>query len=244
MPRVVHSAITLAAGENQSVDEYDRSLYGHVFGMQGCLGDTILPEEEVDHILWGEPESEEEEEVVEENEEKEAEREVDQSELVTPAEGLATPSGFSSVPTGFELRKKRIESEMENNETPELYTVLPENRADGIGQAMMGSAHVDNIGAATTAQKSSGDVELSLDPSDLERLDSNSMAARYGHCENDRAIWLRKISVTWLLNTQLNERARGSDSNNRQTEIRHRSTRNSNFTRKIKRSAGRWYRFR
>ena len=92
--------------------------------MQGCLGDPILPEEEVDHTLWGEPESEEEEES------EEAEREVDQSGWVTPAEDLATPSGFSSVPDGFELRKKRIESEMENNETPELYTVLPENRAD------------------------------------------------------------------------------------------------------------------
>ena len=87
-----------------------------------------------------------------------------------------------------------------SNETPQLYTVLPEKRADRMGQAMMGSAHVYDIGATTTTQKSkflfpiscptcialivivitgSGGVELSLDPSELERLDSDSMAARY-----------------------------------------------------------------
>ena len=92
---------------------------------------------------------------------------------------MATPSGFSSVPTGLELRKKKIESEMENNETTQLYTVLPEKRADRIRQAMMASAHVYDIGAPTAAQKSSGGVDLSLDPYELERLDSDSMAARY-----------------------------------------------------------------
>jgi splicing factor 3B subunit 2 len=83
---------------------------------------TILLDEEVDRTLWGELESEEEEEEVEESEEEEGEDEegaIDQSGLVTPAEGLATPSGFSSVPAGLEtpdmieLRKKKIEAEME-----------------------------------------------------------------------------------------------------------------------------------
>lgn len=60
---------------------------------------------------------------MEESEEEEGEEqeggEIDQSGLVTPAEGLATPSGFTSVPAGLEtpdmieLRKKKIESEME-----------------------------------------------------------------------------------------------------------------------------------
>lgn len=76
----------------------------------------------MDHTLWGELESEEEEEEVEESEEEEGEGEesaIDPSGLVTPAEGLATPSGFSSVPAGLEtpdmieLRKKKIEAEME-----------------------------------------------------------------------------------------------------------------------------------
>jgi len=182
------------------VDEFGRPLYGDVFGMQGCSGDPILPEEEVDHTLWGELESEGEEEEVEEREEEEAEQEGtdDQSGLVTPAEGLATPSGFSSVPAGletpamFQMRKNQIESEMKNNETTQLYTVLPEERADRIRQAMMGSAHVYDIGAATAAQKSSGGVELSLDPSELERLDSDSMAARYEQTLREQQINLAK----------------------------------------------------
>ncbi|XP_046441214.1 splicing factor 3B subunit 2-like [Daphnia pulex] len=170
------------------VDEFGRPLYGDVFGLTGIAGDTILLDEEVDRTLWGELESEEEEEEVEESEEEEGEDEegaIDQSGLVTPAEGLATPSGFSSVPAGLEtpdmieLRKKKIEAEMESNETPQLYTVLPEKRTDRIGQAMMGSTHVYDIASATTTQKSSGGVELSLDPSELEGLDSESMAARY-----------------------------------------------------------------
>lgn len=76
-------------------------------------------EEEVDKSMWGELESESEESEEEESEEEEEGGEVEESGLVTPAEGLATPSGISSVPAGLEtpdiieLRKKKIESEME-----------------------------------------------------------------------------------------------------------------------------------
>lgn len=94
-----------------------------------------------------------------------------------------------------------------SNETPQLYTILPEKRTERVGQAMMGSTHVYDLPPATTTQKSnififkkeicivissyhliinnkfflsgSGGVELSLDPSELEGLDSESMAARY-----------------------------------------------------------------
>lgn len=43
----------------------------------------------------------------------------DETGLVTPVEGLVTPSGLTSVPAGMEtpenieLRKKKIEAEME-----------------------------------------------------------------------------------------------------------------------------------
>lgn len=91
----------------------------------------------MDKSLWGELESESEEESEEEEEEEGTETEVaDESGkswlfscysvkkmffagLVTPAEGLVTPSGITSIPAGMEtpeaieLRKKRIESEME-----------------------------------------------------------------------------------------------------------------------------------
>merc|ERR1712071_130279 len=158
------------------VDEFGRPLYGDVFGLVGNPGDPILLDEEVDRSLWGELESEEEEEEIEESEEEEGEDqegEIDQSGLITPAEGLATPSGFSSVPAGLEtpdmieLRKTKIEAEMENNDTPQLYTVLPEKRTGRVGQAMMASTHVYDVAAASGSQKSSGGVELSLDPSEL-----------------------------------------------------------------------------
>ena len=48
----------------------------------------------------------------------------------------------------IELRKKTIEESMEGSETPSLYTVLPEKKV-GVGAAMMGSAHVYDIGAVS-----------------------------------------------------------------------------------------------
>lgn len=71
--------------------------------------------------MWGELESESEESSSEEEEEGEdLGNAIDESGLVTPAEGLVTPSGLTSgVPPGMEtpdtieLRKKKIENEME-----------------------------------------------------------------------------------------------------------------------------------
>lgn len=74
----------------------------------------------VDRTLWGELESESEEESEEEEEEDDKDKQgPDESGLVTPAEGLVTPSGLTSIPAGMEtpeaieLRKKKIENEME-----------------------------------------------------------------------------------------------------------------------------------
>ena len=41
-----------------------------------------------------------------------------------------------------------------SNDTPQLYTVLPEKRTDRVGQAMMGSTHVYDVAAASSSQKS------------------------------------------------------------------------------------------
>ena len=74
--------------------------------------------------------------------------------LCSSFSGLITPSGLTSVPTGLEtpemieLRKKTIEESMEGTETPSLYTVLPEKKV-GVGAAMMGSAHIYDIGAVS-----------------------------------------------------------------------------------------------
>lgn len=79
-----------------------------------------VEEGDIDRNIWGELESESEESSEEEEEEGEdLGAGVDESGLVTPAEGMVTPSGLTSVPAGMEtpdtieLRKKKIESEME-----------------------------------------------------------------------------------------------------------------------------------
>ena len=79
-----------------------------------------VDEGDIDRNVWGELESESEESSEEEEEEGEdLANAPDESGLVTPAEGLVTPSGLTSVPAGMEtpdtieLRKKKIENEME-----------------------------------------------------------------------------------------------------------------------------------
>ncbi len=47
----------------------------------------------------------------------------------------------------IELRKRRIEADMEGGETPSLpYTLIPERRNERIGASMMGSTHTYDIG--------------------------------------------------------------------------------------------------
>lgn len=136
----------------------------------------------------------------------------DTTGLITPgAEGLITPSGITSIPAGLEtpdtieLRKKKIENEMEGGDTPALYTILHEKRTEGLGTSMMGSTHVyDMTGAGGQAPPSviaarrgavsssevratekEGAVELALDPSELD-LDSEAMASRYEETMRNR----------------------------------------------------------
>merc|ERR1712241_930460 len=141
------------------VDETGKPLYGDVFGTSDSAYSQQIPVEEVDQTLWGEMESESEEEESEEEEEEEEEMEEaqDPSGMQTPIvdAGMATPSGMSSVgapgqetPELIELRKRRIEADMEGGDTPSLYTVLPEKKADRIGASMMGSTHTYDVPAA------------------------------------------------------------------------------------------------
>lgn len=141
------------------VDEMGRPLYGDVFGIQNSDYQNQLLEEEIDKTQWGELESEssessEEEEEEEEEEAEDEEKEVDQTGLVTPADGgLITPSGITSIPAGMEtpdmieLRKRKIESDMEGGDTPALYTILPEKKSEKVGTTMMGSTHVYDMSA-------------------------------------------------------------------------------------------------
>lgn len=213
------------------VDETGRPLYGDVFGVARPLGGDML-DEEVDRGMWGEPESEssgEEDEDEEGDEDADGDGEgkdgdADASGLVTPgAEGLITPSGITSMPAGLEtpdsieLRKKKaIETEMENDDTPELYTVLQERRTEGLGASMMGSTHVyDMTGAAggqappsvVAARRGAagevrsdrdGAVEVALDPSELD-MDSDAMASRYEQTIKSRQAHLQREDLSDML---------------------------------------------
>ncbi|CAG9857401.1 unnamed protein product [Phyllotreta striolata] len=204
------------------VDESGKPLYGDVFGTNASNIDDIGEDPNIDRSLWGalESESEEESEEEEEEEEKETQTVTDETGLITPAEGLVTPSGISSIPAGMEtpetieLRKKKIENEMEGAETPVLYHIIPEKRNDRIGNAMMASSHtydmssVSNAGgggvaapaAAAAAKRADreGMVELALDPSELD-MDSDAMAVRYEQQMRENQSQLQKEDLSDML---------------------------------------------
>ncbi|XP_026462141.1 splicing factor 3B subunit 2-like [Ctenocephalides felis] len=201
------------------VDEKGRPLYGDVFGVVQEIDENI-DESTIDKTAWGEMESESEESSTEEEEEEEAPEKPDETGLITPAEGLVTPSGFSSIPAGMEtpetieLRKKKIENDMDGEETPVLYQVLPERRTDRIGSAMMGSTHVYDMTGAGGAQPPSviaskrggiqnvsekeGAIELALDPSELD-MDNDAMAMRYEQQLKEQQSHLQKEDLSDML---------------------------------------------
>ncbi|CAH0728548.1 unnamed protein product, partial [Brenthis ino] len=176
------------------VDETGKPLYGDVFGHQSS-GQDDAEDQDIDRTMWGELESESEEESEEEeSDDGEAVGEAEAAAgAATPGEGLVTPLGTSSVPPGvetpdtIELRKKKLDSDVEGGDTPALYQVLPERRV-GLTAGMMASTHVYDINAANpgkraaastgTTSEAAGGVEVTLDPSELE-LEPEAVAARY-----------------------------------------------------------------
>ncbi|XP_016944791.3 splicing factor 3B subunit 2 [Drosophila suzukii] len=195
------------------VDENGKPLYGDVFGTNILDLDNGIDEADIERNQWGELESESEESSEEEEEDGEdLGDQQDETGLVTPVEGLVTPSGLTSVPAGMEtpenieLRKKKIEAEMEDNETPVLYQVLPEKRTDRIGASMMGSTHVYDVSGggankqppvrSTTDRE--GIVELALDPSELD-MDNDAMAQRYEQQMREQQNHLQKEDLSDML---------------------------------------------
>ncbi|XP_041842415.1 splicing factor 3B subunit 2 isoform X1 [Melanotaenia boesemani] len=172
------------------VDEMGKPLYGDVFGTNSADFQAKAEEEEVDHTPWGELEPSDEESSEEEEEEESDEEKPDETGFFTPADsGLITPGGFSSVPAGMEtpelieLRKKKIEEAMDGNETPQLFTVLPERRTGPVGAAMMASTHIYEMSAPMVSRKTGGGqesqgVEVALAPEELE-LDPMAMTQKY-----------------------------------------------------------------
>ncbi|XP_069374603.1 splicing factor 3B subunit 2 [Paralichthys olivaceus] len=172
------------------VDEMGKPLYGDVFGTNAADFQAKADEEELDHTPWGELEPSDEESSEEEEEEESDEEKPDETGFFTPADsGLITPGGFSSVPAGMEtpelieLRKKKIEEAMDGNETPQLFTVLPERRTGPVGAAMMASTHIYDVSGAMVGRKAGGGqesqgVEVALAPEELE-LDPMAMTQKY-----------------------------------------------------------------
>lgn len=187
------------------VNESGKPLYGDVFGTNSAEFETADQEEEIDKSHWGEMESESEEE--EELESDEEEEDADESGLITPAEGLVTPSGITSIPVGMEtpdmieLRKRRIEDAMDQGgETPALYQVIPEKKTT-VGGAMMGSAHIYDVGALPAGSKKPGDkvaaegIEVALNPEELD-LDTAAMQAKYDQTLREQQSQLEKEDLS------------------------------------------------
>ncbi|EGF80398.1 hypothetical protein BATDEDRAFT_35091 [Batrachochytrium dendrobatidis JAM81] len=141
------------------VDEFNRPLYGDVFGtsIDQTNSELITP---IVRTLWAELESDEEEEVEEEEEEEDQDdEENDDSSSAPPApDGLVTPSGLASVPSGLEtpnfieLRKRPMGEPA--GPPKQLYTVVEQKETSIKG--FMGSQHVYDMSNVTAASSGSG----------------------------------------------------------------------------------------
>jgi len=191
------------------LDEYNRPLYGDVFGVLPKTNDTAMGEP-VDKNLWGElePEEDEEEEESDEEDEEEEEEATDAAPadgLQTPS-GLATPSGMASVvstvaagletPDFLELRKTSTVPVRDEGGNRQLYSVLPEKQTGVRG--FMGSERGYDVGGVAGAsvpvlgeergnKRKAGGVEVSLDVSELEGLSEEELRKRYDAQERGSA---------------------------------------------------------
>ncbi|KAH8117397.1 hypothetical protein DFH11DRAFT_1574767 [Phellopilus nigrolimitatus] len=183
------------------LDEYNRPLYGDVFGVLPKASDTQLGEP-VDKDVWGELEPEEEEEEESESEEEEEEEEGESTPadgLQTPS-GLETPSGMTSVvstvaggletPDFLELRKNAGRTQPDSSDTGprSLYQVVPERQTSVRG--LMGSERAYDVTAVAgssvpllgdergTKRKANG-VDVSIDASELEGMSEEELRRRY-----------------------------------------------------------------
>ncbi|KAF8735526.1 hypothetical protein AX14_001898 [Amanita brunnescens Koide BX004] len=182
------------------LDEYNRPLYGDVFGVLPKVTDTNIGEP-VDKEPWGElePEEEEEEEESESEEEEEIAEPTPTDGTQTPS-GMETPSGMASVvstvaggletPDFLELRKssQRTVSEAVEAGPRSLYQVVPEKQTSVRGlmgsdraydvSAVAGAAAIPVLGEDRSAKRKGG-VEVSLDASELEGISEEELRRKY-----------------------------------------------------------------
>ncbi|KIJ34644.1 hypothetical protein M422DRAFT_181765 [Sphaerobolus stellatus SS14] len=184
------------------LDEYNRPLYGDVFGVLPKANDQNIGEP-VNKELWGEllpEEEEEEEESDEESEEEETQETIPADGMQTPS-GMETPSGMASVvstvpggletPDFLELRKNaaRAPSEAAESGPRSLYQVVPERQTSVRG--LMGSERGYDISAVASGQqvpvlgeergskRKTNGVDLSIDASELENMSDEQLRRHY-----------------------------------------------------------------
>ncbi|KAG1831855.1 hypothetical protein EV424DRAFT_1371212 [Suillus variegatus] len=187
------------------LDEYNRPLYGDVFGVLPKVTDTNIGEP-IDKNTWGElePEEEEEEEEEEETEEEDEEETTEGAAvdgLQTPS-GLETPSGMASVvstvaggletPDFLELRKtssRHPSSDASESGPRSLYQVVPEKQTSVRG--LMGSERGYDVSQVTnpqnlpvlgeergTKRKANG-VDISIDAGEMEGMTDDELRRKY-----------------------------------------------------------------
>ncbi|KAF8454946.1 hypothetical protein BGX38DRAFT_1170307 [Terfezia claveryi] len=189
-------------------DEFNRPLYGDVFGVLQAQPPTQSGEP-VEKSIWGELQEPEESEEEDEESEEEEEEEEDVAEGVATPAGLETPSGMvSSVPSEFEapefieIRKHKNAAAPlhdDDEEPKSLYTILPEQHIKAKG--FFGGQHAYDVskggGVHTNLpvlgqedqqrkRKKPGDVDVAIDPSALEEdgLSSEVVKQKYEQAQD------------------------------------------------------------
>ncbi|KAI0780481.1 DUF382-domain-containing protein [Trametes elegans] len=186
------------------LDEYNRPLYGDVFGVLPKNTDADMGEP-VDRTLWGELEPEEEEE--EEEEESEDESEEGEEQQQTPMDGVQTPSGMETpsgmasvvstvaggleTPDFLELRKNhaRAPSEATDSGPRSLYQVVPEKQTSVRGlmgsergydvSAVSGGGAIPVLGDERNSRRGRNGVDVSIDAAELEGMSTEDLRRKY-----------------------------------------------------------------
>ncbi|KAJ7449551.1 DUF382-domain-containing protein [Mycena latifolia] len=182
------------------LDEYNRPLYGDVFGVLPKAGDADMGEP-VDKNLWGELEPEEEED----EDESSAEGSDSEDETPAPADGLQTPSGLETpsgmtsvvstvaggleTPDFLELRKGRAASEAYDAGPRSLYQVVPEKQTSVRGlmgsergydvSAVASHANIPVLGDERSTKRKANGVDVSIDAAELEGLSEEELRRKY-----------------------------------------------------------------
>lgn len=98
---------------------------------------------------------------------------------------------------------KQYYTYVDRSETPALFQVLAEKRLDRVGGAMMASTHIYDMASVAVGgggpKRGQDTVELALDPSELDLVDTEAMAARYEQQIREQQSQLQKEDLSDML---------------------------------------------